>query len=109
MKNRIIIRAPRPDLVQITYRDSDAQRTYKVTERLAAMFIKESLATKDRESREAYEFIDAGRRLPQEAHRRRRQPQQYRAANADAHPGSETDANTRISALRTRSNRPGRR
>ena len=102
LKERITIRASRPDLVEITYRDSDAQRTYKVTERLGAMFIKESLATKGRESREAYEFIDA---RVKDYHKKLTDAednlQKYRSANADAQPGSATDASTRISALRT--------
>ncbi|MET0807535.1 MAG: hypothetical protein ABWX93_02130, partial [Pseudoxanthomonas sp.] len=102
LKERITIRASRPDLVEITYRDSDAQRTYKVTERLGAMFIKESLAAKGRESREAYQFIDA---RVSDYHKKLTDAednlQKYRSANADAQPGSATDASTRISALRT--------
>ena len=102
IKGRIAITSPRPNLIQITYRDSDAKRTYQVTERLSEMFIKESLAAKERESREAYEFIDKQvqdyHAKLQEAEERLRQ---YRSDNTDAQPGSATDANTRISSLRT--------
>src|SRR5690606_7874697 len=59
IKGRIAITSPRPNLVQIAYRDTDAKRTYDVTERLGTLFIEESLAAKERESREAYEFIDS--------------------------------------------------
>lgn len=102
LKGRIAITSPRPNLVQITYRDNDAKRTYQVTERLGAMFIKESLAAKGRESREAYEFIDSrvsdyhNKLLEAENNLR-----DYRARNADAQPGSVTDVNTRITSLRT--------
>ena len=102
IKGRIAITSPRPNLIQITYRDSDAKRTYQVTERLSEMFIKESLAAKERESREAYEFInkqvqDYHAKLLEAEERLR----QYRSDNTDAQPGSATDANTRISSLRT--------
>ncbi len=102
IKGRIQITSPRPNLIQITYRDNDAKRTYEVTERLGALFIQESLAAKERESREAYEFIDSrvtdyhGKLIEAENKLR-----EYRSANADAQPGSATDANTRISSLRT--------
>lgn len=102
IKGRIAITSPRPNLVQIAYRDTDAKRTYDVTERLGALFIRESLAAKERESREAYEFIDSQvtdyHAKLMEAENKLRD---YRSANADAQPGSATDANTRISALRT--------
>ncbi|MEO8364941.1 MAG: XrtA system polysaccharide chain length determinant [Pseudoxanthomonas sp.] len=102
IKERIRITAPRPELVQISYQDSDAARTYKVTERLSEMFIRESLAAKKRESREAYEFIDS---RVGEYHKKLTDAetnlQNYRSANVDAQPGSVTDVNTRISALRT--------
>jgi polysaccharide chain length determinant protein (PEP-CTERM system associated) len=102
LKSRITINSPRPNLVQITYRDNDAKRTYDVTQRLSEMFIKESLAAKERESREAYEFINSrvtdyhNKLLEAESNLR-----DYRARNADAQPGSVTDVNTRISSLRT--------
>jgi polysaccharide chain length determinant protein (PEP-CTERM system associated) len=102
IQDRTRITSPRQDLVQITYRDSDPERTFKVTERLAALLIDESLAAKERESREAYEFIDS---QVQDYHAKLTEAedalQQYRSRNADAQPGSATDVNTRISSLRT--------
>lgn len=96
------ISAPRENLVQITYRDNNPVRTYKVTERMGELLIEESLATKERESREAYEFID---KRVTEYHKKLTDAeanlQAYRSANADAQPGSATDVNTRIGALRT--------
>lgn len=102
IKERITVTSPRPDLIQITYRDADANRTYKVTERLADTFIRESLAAKGRESREAYEFIDSRVR---EYHQKLTDAEDkltaYRSMNVDAQPGSATDATTRIGSLRT--------
>ncbi|MGH8172139.1 MAG: XrtA system polysaccharide chain length determinant [Rhodanobacteraceae bacterium] len=102
IKSRTLISSPRESLVHITYRDSDPERAFKVTERFAELFIKESLATKERESREAYEFIDS---QVEDYHKKLTDAEEnlktYRADNADAHPGSEADTNTRISTLRT--------
>ncbi|MCY7353505.1 MAG: hypothetical protein LH470_00155 [Lysobacter sp.] len=102
IQDRTTITGPREDLVQISYRDSDAERTFKVTERLGTLFINESLAAKERESREAYEFID---NQVQGYHRKLTEAednlQAYRSRNADAQPGSATDVNTRIASLRT--------
>lgn len=102
IRGRTQITSPRENLVQITYHDSDPERTFRVTQRMAELFIQESLATKERESREAYEFIDSrvndyhGKLTSAEGNL-----QQYRSANADAQPGSATDVSTRISTLRT--------
>lgn len=96
------ITAPRENLVQISYSDSEPHRTFRVTQRLADLFIEESLSTKERESREAYEFIS---KQVDDYHRKLTSAednlQRYRSENADAQPGSATDVNTRITALRT--------
>jgi polysaccharide chain length determinant protein (PEP-CTERM system associated) len=101
IKDSTTIASPRENLIQITYRDSDPDRTYKITDRFAEIFIKESLAAKERESRDAYEFINS---QVEDYHKKLTDAEdnlkQYRAANADAHPGSEADTNSRISALR---------
>jgi polysaccharide chain length determinant protein (PEP-CTERM system associated) len=101
IKNHTAISSPRESLVQITYHDSDPDRAFKVTERFAELFIQESLATKERESRDAYEFIDS---QVENYHKKLTDAEdnlkKYRAENADAHPGSEADTNSRISTLR---------
>ncbi|GAA0715671.1 XrtA system polysaccharide chain length determinant [Dokdonella soli] len=102
IKDRTSITSPRPDLIQITYRDTDRKRAFDITERMAALFIQESRATKERESREAFEFID---NQVKDYHKKLTDAEasllKYRSANADAQPGSATDANARIGALRT--------
>src|SRR5690606_32346286 len=102
IQGRTLVTSPRADLVQITYRDNDPERAHRVTEMMGAMFISETLATKSRESREAYEFIE---KQVQEYHRKLTDAednlQEYRSRNADAQPGSATDVHSRISALRT--------
>ena len=101
IQERTQITSPRQDLVQIAYRDSDPERTFAVTEHMGAMFIAESLATKERESRDAFEFID---KRVREYHRKLTEAedklQDYRTRNLDAQPGSATDVSARINALR---------
>lgn len=102
VQDRIQITSPRPNLVQITYQDSDAQRTFDVTQRLGALLIRETLAAKERESRDAYQFIDSQvqgyyRKLSEAE----KNLQEFRSRNVDAQPGSVSDSNARISALRT--------
>ena len=102
IRNNTTISSPRNDLVQIAYRDTNPERAYRVTEAFGTLFMQEALAAKERESREAYEFID---KQVQEYHRKltdaEKNLQDYRSRNADAQPGSATDVNTRISSLRT--------
>lgn len=102
IRERIQIAGPRENLVQITYHDSDPGRAFRVTNLLGDLLIKETLATKERESRDAYEFIES---RVEDYHKKlidaERNLQAYRSANADAQPGSATDSTTRIGALRS--------
>lgn len=102
LRDRTLIKSARKDLVQITYTDNDPERAYKVTGAMANLLIEESMASKERESREAYEFID---KQVNDYHDKltgaENNLQAYRSDNADAQPGSATDVGTRIGALRT--------
>jgi polysaccharide chain length determinant protein (PEP-CTERM system associated) len=102
IKDRTTITSPRPDLVQIAYRDTDRRRTFEVTQKMAELFIQESRATKQRESRDAFQFIDG---QVNDYHKKLTDAEEsllrYRSANADAQPGSATDSNARIGALRS--------
>jgi polysaccharide chain length determinant protein (PEP-CTERM system associated) len=102
IKSRTRIINNRDDLITITYFDSDPRRAFEVTRAFGQQFIAESLASKQRESRDAYEFINS----QVEAYRSKLTDAEdklkaYRDANADARPGSEIDTNSRISQLRT--------
>lgn len=102
VRERTRIVNARENLVQITYHDNDPERAFKVASAMADLLIEESLASKERESREAFEFID---KQVTEYHAKltgaEDNLQAYRSANADAQPGSATDVTTRIGALRT--------
>lgn len=48
-----------PQLIRISYTDTDPQRAQAVTARFGELIIQESFRTKERESRAAFEFIDS--------------------------------------------------
>ncbi|WP_430390381.1 XrtA system polysaccharide chain length determinant [Dyella sp. 20L07] len=102
IKSRTKVVTERDNLITISYFDTDPRRTYEITRQLAQLFISESLASKQRESRDAYEFINS----QVEAYRKKLTDAEdklkaYRDTNDDARPGSEADTNARISQLRS--------
>ena len=102
IKTRTRVQISQDNLITISYYDSDPQRAYDVTRQFAKLFISESLASKQRESRDAYEFINS----QVETYRKKLTDAEdklkvYRDANTDARPGSEADTNSRISQLRS--------
>ncbi|WP_243040978.1 XrtA system polysaccharide chain length determinant [Dyella sedimenti] len=102
IKSRTRVQMERENLITISYFDTEPRRTYEVTRQFAQLFISESLASKQRESREAYEFINS----QVEAYRGKLTDAEdklkaYRGANDDARPGSEADTNARIGQLRS--------
>ena len=101
IKDRTVMSNPRENLIEIRYVDSDPERAYKVTERFADMVISESLATKERESREAYGFINTQvEQYHQKLTDAESKLEAYRNSNPDARPGVSTDVNARIGELR---------
>ncbi len=92
---------PRANLIQISYSDPDAERAFIVTRRFSELVIEESLSTKERESREAYGFIDS---QVSQYHAKltsaESQLEQFRGGNPDARPGVDADVNARIGELR---------
>lgn len=87
-------------LIKISYTDTDADRAFKVTKRFAELIIRESLRTKERESRAAYGFIDSQVR---EYHRKLSDAEDKLAKYRKAHPevllGDQEDVTRRISQL----------
>ncbi|HEY8682444.1 MAG TPA: hypothetical protein VIM06_04680, partial [Rhodanobacter sp.] len=94
IKSRTSVVISHGNLITISYHDSDPKRAFEVTQQYAQLFISESLLSKKRESREAFEFINS----QVEAYRQKLTDAEgklkdYRSTNADARPGSETDTN----------------
>lgn len=96
--NRIDVASPGDDRVRISYSDSDPARSLRITRHLGELFVRESLAAKERESRGTFDFIDRQakgyqRKLVDAEDKLK----SYRQASADAaHAG---DGNARVSRL----------
>ena len=91
------------DIIKIEYKDDDAERTYKTTQKIAEFFISESLGAKADESQSAYDFIS---KQAEEYHdklvKAEEQLKEFRSDNLDARPGSDADVSTRLNNLQTR-------
>jgi polysaccharide chain length determinant protein (PEP-CTERM system associated) len=57
LRSRIHIDSPREEMLRISYNDSDPKRTYQIANKLAEIYLRESTVSKERESREAFDFI----------------------------------------------------
>ena len=98
---RTIISNPRDNLIRVSYTDTDPARAHDVTQRFAELIIKESLATKANESRDAYDFIDSQvRAYHKKLTDAESKLEAYRKSNPDARPGIDGDVNSRIGELR---------
>ncbi|MGY6519639.1 MAG: XrtA system polysaccharide chain length determinant [Lysobacteraceae bacterium] len=101
IKRRTDIGGQGANLVRISYHDARPERAQAVTAHFTELFIRESLRTKEEESREAYEFIAAQVSAYHvklaEAEERLKD---FRAANQEARPGTDVDVRTRVSELR---------
>lgn len=88
-------------LLTITFSDPEPQRAYDMTRDMARLFIAKSLASKEAESTSAYDFMNS---QVEEYHGKlvaaSNALQAYIDQHPDASPGSVTDTNARISALR---------
>lgn len=102
IKQRSRIDSPGANLIRITYTDAIPERAFRIATRYAELFISESLDAKERESREAFEFIAA---RVEEYHRKltdaEERLKQFRASNLDARPGTDVDVRTRIAEIRS--------
>ncbi|HHJ17647.1 MAG TPA: hypothetical protein ENJ80_13205, partial [Gammaproteobacteria bacterium] len=100
---RTEIKAQGPNIIIISYHDSDPERTYAVANAFADLFIEESLSTKQRESLHAFEFINnQANNYHAKLLESERKLKEFRSNNLDIRPGSQADVVARISALRER-------
>jgi len=57
LKSRMRIESLKGELIRISYRDTDPRRTYQIANRIAEIYVREGSEGKERESREAFDFI----------------------------------------------------
>jgi len=92
-----------PNLLRINFQDADPEHAYTVAKNLTDVFIDQSLLAKQKESREAFEFID--RQVKQylaKLQAAEKALEVFNSANFDARPGSKDEVSTRIRTLRDR-------
>jgi polysaccharide chain length determinant protein (PEP-CTERM system associated) len=88
------------NLIKIEYRDSDAERAFKTTEKFAEIFVQESVGTQTSESQAAFDFIDSQVKLYQEKLTTAEQKlKEFRSETVDARPGTEEEVQGRINAF----------
>jgi len=91
------------NFIKIEYSDVDPERSYKTAQRMAEIFIRESLEAKAEESQAAYDFIDKQtKEYKEKLQRSEEQLKDFRSANIDALPGSDVDVSARLTALQQR-------
>jgi len=89
------------NLIKIEFQGNDPNQVYETTEKIAAAFIEEMLASRAQESNAAYKFIDEQvKKYEAELLAAEERLKVMRAANAEARPGAEGDSASRVSALR---------
>jgi polysaccharide chain length determinant protein (PEP-CTERM system associated) len=99
-KDRTKISNVGPNLIRIEHKDRDPERAYKITQKLAELFIAESLGSQANESQAAFEFID---KQVKEYHEKLMQAEEqlkeFRSKHVDARPGTEAEVSRRIDTL----------
>lgn len=58
LAKRITIQSRGRELIRLAYRDTDPRRCFELTSKLAEIYIREATVGNERESRDAFEFID---------------------------------------------------
>ena len=103
LRQRITVDNTGDNLFQISYRDPNAERAYETTEKLAAMFMDEMKAQKQRESQSAFDFIDKQvKTYEQELQDLQDKIKRVRAKDPDAMPSAKDQVQKRIVELRNR-------
>lgn len=103
VENRTRIENAGQNIIRISYADQDPERAFQTTRQLTEVFIDQSLVAKQKESQEAFEFIN-GQALQYHAKLQEAEEalKQFHSANFDARPGSQAEVNARITELRRR-------
>ncbi len=58
VKSRIKVDSPRPEMVRVSFYDTDPVKAANVANKIAEIYVREGTSAKERESKEAFDFID---------------------------------------------------
>lgn len=91
------------NLIRITYKDSDAEKSYATAQQLAQILIREMRRSKTQESEAAFSFIDRQvQKYEQQLEHTQSELRRLREQNPLAQPGTADQVNDRITQLRGR-------
>lgn len=103
LKKRTAVSNVGKNLIKIEYRDTDPERAFNVTRKLAELFIQEGVAARAAETRSAYDFIDKQvREYEAKLAESEQEMRQARGSSLDARPVSEVELSARLAALNAR-------
>ncbi len=94
------------NLIKLSYKDTDAEKTYNILAKTLDLLIEESLAAKLNESRSAFEFIN---KQVNEYHDKlvaaEERLKEFRSKNVDIRAGSDQEVSARIQVLQQQVNK----
>ncbi len=100
IKGQLNISNARRNLIRIEFKDSDPDRSYRITAQLAKLFIEGSLIAKAQQSTEAFEFIDnQAKNYKEKLKHAEFELKIFRSANVDARPGMPGEIGRRSGEL----------
>jgi len=103
IKKRTTIGTVGKNILRIEYRDVNPERAFRVTEKVAELYMQESIAAKAAESRAAFAFIEQQTQEYQDKLVRTEQElKEIRSATLDSRVGSEGDLSTKLNDLYAR-------
>ena len=103
IKGRLNISNVRSNLIKIVFSDKDPDRSYRITDNLARLFIEESLNDKAQQSTEAFEFIDKqAQEYKEKLQSAEAELKKFRSTNIDVQSQMSDQLGRRSSELKTR-------
>ena len=103
IKDKLIISNVRENLIKIEYKNRDPDKAFMITRTLAKLFIEESMAEKELQSTEAFEFIDKqAKEYEKKLQHAQAELKSFRSNNVDAQPGLADIISRRINELQQR-------
>lgn len=100
IENRTVVENVGDNLIRITFIDRDPVRAYETAQQLTDTFINHSLSMKQRESREAYEFINGQvRQYHAKLQQANEAIRRFREDHAESRPGTQQEIQTRLAML----------
>jgi polysaccharide chain length determinant protein (PEP-CTERM system associated) len=103
IKKRTTITLAGRNLIKVEYRDTDPERAFRVTQKMADLFILEGIASRAAETRAAYDFIDKQvREYEAKLTQSDQEMRQVRGSSVDARPVNEVELSARLATLNAR-------